>query len=240
MAQHAILPPSSADKWMVCTAWREAVKGLPSRSSIYADEGTAAHELLEVCLRLDQDPFQMTKDLDLADNLASVTNWLSDYRVANDVEDWFIEHRLWFGQAIGHPKLSGSSDLVVVAKDELVITDYKHGAGVIVDVTTTKQLRLYLVGAIHEFGPRPQYRLVIFQPRGRTHEEPIREHVVTQKEIAKFTKEAKDAADKNLNGTGERKAGAHCQFCSAAPKCKALALFALGVAVEEFGTAGPP
>lgn len=236
MSKHAILPPSSADKWMECTAWLQANEGLQSRSSIYADEGTAAHEVLEMCLRMDMDPFDLTKDLDLADNLSLVTEWLSDYRLADPKIDYLIEKKMPWGKAIGYPGLSGTTDLAVVSDKELVITDYKHGAGLIVDVETTKQLRIYLLGLIHLYGPRKKYRLIIFQPRGRTSESPLREYTISQKEVDEFRKEVKDAADKNFSGAGKRKAGEHCRFCLAAPKCKALALFSLGVAVKEFGT----
>jgi hypothetical protein len=189
-----------------------------------------------MCLRLDLDPFQMTTDLDLADNLSHVTNWLSDYKKSHLGSDHLIEHRFYWGRPLGFPELSGTADLAVIGPDELVIADYKHGAGIIVDVETSKQLRLYLIGLIHKAGPRKQYRLVIFQPRGRSDLAPVREHVVTKKEIDDFAKEASDAATKNLNGTGKRKAGEHCKFCPAAPTCKALALFSLGVAVKEFSS----
>jgi hypothetical protein len=50
MAKHAILGPSSADRWLNCPGSVAMSEGLPDSSSEYADEGTAAHFLAAHCL----------------------------------------------------------------------------------------------------------------------------------------------------------------------------------------------
>lgn len=47
---HAMLAPSAADRWMVCTGSVAMEAPLPDDTSEYADEGTAAHELAKWCL----------------------------------------------------------------------------------------------------------------------------------------------------------------------------------------------
>lgn len=47
---HALLSPSSAYTWIECAASTAAQIGQPNKSSEYADEGTAAHELAKWCL----------------------------------------------------------------------------------------------------------------------------------------------------------------------------------------------
>lgn len=49
-SKHAILSPSSAHRWLWCPGSVVLERGEPNTSSSYADEGTAAHFLLEQCL----------------------------------------------------------------------------------------------------------------------------------------------------------------------------------------------
>ena len=49
---HAILSPSGWDRWSVCPGSVAACAGLPDETSSYADEGTAAHWVLEQVLQL--------------------------------------------------------------------------------------------------------------------------------------------------------------------------------------------
>lgn len=50
MAKHAILGPSSADRWMTCPGSVPLSEGIVEPPSNYADEGTAAHFLAAHCL----------------------------------------------------------------------------------------------------------------------------------------------------------------------------------------------
>lgn len=50
---HAILGASSSERWMNCPRSVVLSKGMPNRSSMYAMEGTAAHNLGELCLQQD-------------------------------------------------------------------------------------------------------------------------------------------------------------------------------------------
>lgn len=50
---HARLAPSAAHRWMVCPGSIVMEDGLPEQRSVYAAEGTAAHELAALCLTTD-------------------------------------------------------------------------------------------------------------------------------------------------------------------------------------------
>ena len=56
MSQHALLSPSSAERWMTCPGSTLMEKGLPDQSSVYSDEGTAAHLLGAACLEGQRNP----------------------------------------------------------------------------------------------------------------------------------------------------------------------------------------
>lgn len=230
---HSFLPPSSADKWMSCFGWLKATEGLPFKSSIYAEEGTAAHELLEMTLRLGVAPSEMTSNIDLALNIATVTDWLKKYKGKSKSIDYYVEKWLPWGKAINHPELGGTSDLCVVSPHELVIGDYKHGVG-IVEVLDNRQLMLYLMGLVYLVGPRQNYRLVIFQPRARHEDGAVRECEVSGEELIAFTLETIRAVEENIKG-GKRVAGEHCSnYCLAAGNCKTYTRYALEAAGEEF------
>lgn len=229
------LSPSSSDKWMVCTDWLNATRGLPNVSSVYAAEGTEAHKVLELCLRLKVGPREVTDDENMIDAVASALSWIEDYVEQTGAEIYPETPVNWSDRTeVG---TGGTSDLVLVSPDELVVADYKHGRGVIVDPTQSSQLRLYLAGAIKKFGRRPSYKVVILQPRASGFQA-VRSVDVTEQELAIFLEKAHHATEKNLSGTGERNAGDHCRFCTAAALCPALAERALRAAVQEFEAAG--
>lgn len=230
---HSFLPPSSADKWMTCYGWLKATEGLVSKSSIYAEEGTAAHELLEMTLRLGLPPSEMTGNVDLALNIATVTDWLKKYQKKHFKSDYHTERWLPWGKAIGYPTLGGTSDLVVVDPSEIVIGDYKHGVG-IVEVLDNQQLLLYLMGAVYLYGVRRKYRLIIFQPRARHEDGAIREYTLDDFDLQAFKLGAAHAVEENIKG-GRRVGGDHCRnYCLAAGNCKAYTRYALEAAGEEF------
>ncbi|NRW27735.1 hypothetical protein DFH72_001420 [Clostridium beijerinckii] len=52
MAKHAILSASSSHRWLKCPPSVELEKGFENKTSEAAEEGTLAHELGELSLRL--------------------------------------------------------------------------------------------------------------------------------------------------------------------------------------------
>lgn len=55
MTQHALLSASGAPRWTRCVGSLALSKGIVETSSKYADEGTAAHEVAQMCLEQGQD-----------------------------------------------------------------------------------------------------------------------------------------------------------------------------------------
>lgn len=53
---HATLAPSAAHRWMICPGSIVLEQGFPNTTSVYAAEGTAAHELASWCLANDEEP----------------------------------------------------------------------------------------------------------------------------------------------------------------------------------------
>src|SRR5258708_39760077 len=53
---HALLAPSSAERWMTCIGSVAMEANSPEITTIYSDEGTAAHALASMCLKTGNDP----------------------------------------------------------------------------------------------------------------------------------------------------------------------------------------
>ena len=51
MGAHSVFGPSGSVKWLNCPGSINAEKGIPDTTSEFAQEGTDAHELSEICLK---------------------------------------------------------------------------------------------------------------------------------------------------------------------------------------------
>lgn len=222
---------------MACRGWLAATKHLPpGKTNVWAEAGTAAHEVLELALTFDLDPLEVCKDEDVARAVGHAVDWVKSYRSATPDTTYQSEMWLPFGEALGYPALSGTADLVMENDVELVIGDYKHGAGYVVE-PDSPQLMCYMIGLRHIVGQRSQYRQVIFQPRARHVDGPVREYTYTDTDLDHFAEKVRHAVKENLRGTAPRTPGDHCRWCTAAPTCRALAEKALRVAATEFAAA---
>lgn len=257
--KHARLSPSAGGRWFECPGsikMEEQVPGRRPSVNFYADEGTAAHNLLEHCLINDKDPHvfeeefitvngnQYPVDLEMKNAVSLAFDYIQGYRIVHDVEKFYTERRVNPGKWLMRDDLFGTADVTLPATDELCIADYKHGKGVAVEAKDNKQLLIYALGAALPELKWKRYRLVILQPRARHEEGPIREWVITRKELKQFAADLEEAADqvdqadaawdttdfRNYINPGEKQ----CNFCDAKPFCKELAEYNLEVARGEF------
>jgi RecB family exonuclease len=166
---HARLAPSHSKTWATCTAalaYCEANKHLTPKDtgSIYADEGTAAHDhAADVLLKkktLDEVPAEMREPIGEYVNhcLALVPDG-----VRYEVE---VEVPLFY-----QPDSTGTCDFAVVTDDLVVIRDYKHGAGVLVTSEGNTQLAIYAyslikhLSDIYDFTDDTVIDIKVVQPR---------------------------------------------------------------------------
>lgn len=219
---------------MACHGWLEATRHLPKPlSSKFADEGVAAHDILDSAITFDLTAEDLCDDDNMAQAVGQAIDWLKQYLVLNPGTEYQCEASIPWGRVIGYPKLTGTSDIILSNPEELVITDYKHGAGILVE-PDSPQLMCYMIGLRQIVGRREQYRNVIIQPRARHVSGPVREWVYDNTALDNFAEEVRDAIKANFQAGSPRTAGDHCRWCAAAPTCRALATKALSVAVDEF------
>jgi hypothetical protein len=210
MAQHAKLSASGSERWINCPASISACKGIESTSSIYADEGTKAHELAEKCLR---------ENTNCNDEF--VQNYI-DYVRSFDGE-LLVEQRVDFSRYV--PEGFGTADSLVIdaPNKHLHVIDLKFGRGVAVYAENNTQGQLYALGACLMLKDRYRFDNItihIHQPRINN----ISTWTITNaqlKEFALFVRErAKIALSDNAPFNPTEKA---CMWCAAKPTCTALA-----------------
>lgn len=239
MGKHALLSASGAARWLNCTASARFEEQFKKTTSIYAEEGTAAHELSELVTRY---WLQELSEVDFENTLAvhqkgphysaDMYDYAKDYaqlvldRLALAKEhcpDAFVEleSRLDFSQWV--PSGFGTGDCVIVADGTLEIIDLKYGKGYRVDAKNNPQMRLYALGVFARYGllyDIEQVTATIFQPRIST--TPSSETLSVEDLLAWADNEVAPKAKAAWDGSGEfcPSEGA-CKFCAAKQECAA-------------------
>lgn len=245
---HALLSPSSAEKWMSCPGSLFLEKGEPDSSSKHADEGTAAHFLASECLSKGEHPAtHLKKRIEIMPDgarwqgdliqgpwfevddgmLAAINSYVQAVRKYAEGGTLFVEQRLPITTWTGEPDAAGTSDAVILTADgELIVVDLKYGMGELVSPERNKQLMIYALAAHEEFSlvdDIKSIRLVIHQPRISGPQE----WPCSVEELLAFGEEVKVAAGCALDCyAGTVPPVLHvtekgCRWCRASTKCPA-------------------
>jgi len=231
--QHALLSASSAHRWLHCTGSPLLEKEFPDTTSVYAQEGTLAHELCELKLKkyttvmpkgtytrahnkiMKSELWQNEMESTSETYLEYVKEIMLSCEIAPAV---LIEKRVDFSRYV--PEGFGTADCLVLAGDTLHVIDYKHGKGVVVDADHNPQMMLYALGAMDELSLLYRFKsvhMVIVQPRVNN----ISEFTMTADELRDWGESVvKPKAEAAVSGKGEFEAGDWCRFCRAKQQCK--------------------
>lgn len=248
--QHSLLSPSASHRWLNCPPsarlHAKFVERLGDQGSVYAAEGTKAHALAEIKLRLangeyNRFRFDAEKKLlgEIPNEMDRATDFYADtvlerlYAARRVCEDarLFIEQRLdmtpWVEQCFG------TSDAVIVSDSSLEVLDLKYGKGVPVDAVGNSQARLYALGAVNEFGSIYSFRTIretIVQPRLDS----VTEETMSREDLLAWGDSVKLPAAMAWKGDGEFRSGEWCRFCAAKAVCKTRAVKAMGIFESGF------
>lgn len=249
MALHAKLSASKAERWINCPGsvlLGERFETDESATSVYAKEGTVAHELCRLALT---EPGVELRDylgskMDGVTVTQSMVDHLQPYvtevrLLMEECRDHQIEKKVSF-RAPGVPvpsELSGTPDFCGIdSAGWLTVVDLKYGAGVLVDVTDW-QFRAYAIYYMTQMASKRTIKGVsclVYQPRVENDEGPWRNVLYTLDEIKKFANDLVTAAWATVQPQAPLKPGDHCRFCPAAPRCPALLEKTKEVTVELF------
>lgn len=250
MAKHAILSASGASRWMACTPSAVLEQQFENKSSVFAEEGTLAHELGELTLKLNlgeitkrtfNSKFKKIQEnklysADMPDYVQTYVDTclerVSEAKATTPDALFKIEQRLDFSEWV--PDGFGTGDFVIIADGTMEVCDLKYGKGVPVSANNNKQMMLYALGAIAEFNflyDIQKVRMTIIQPRLDN----ISTFEVTTEDLLKWAEDyVRPRAELAIKGKGEFCAGDHCKFCRAKAICRARAEKNMELAKYDF------
>jgi hypothetical protein len=253
-AQKLKFSPSHSERWMNCPGALQLCATLPvPPSSKHAMEGTAAHELAANCLKMRQNAEEWVGEyIEVEDKKFKVTEEMALNvqiyldAVRGDMEENGVPHRelsieTKFEVDLGSERITGTNDASFSSPlGMLYVYDYKHGAGMYVEVVENTQLMLYAVGAMKKAGwVNEAVEVVIVQPRF-TREEvaPVRRWEVSKLSLCAFIAKAKNAIEDAKKKDAPLVPGPWCgkTFCPAFGQCPGVRKEVVAV-VDEASTA---
>lgn len=235
---HAKLSASGASRWATCPGSVQMEEGIPDRESIYAQEGTLAHEMSELKLKHYLDPkgfgkrklnaaIKKLKENELYQaEMDSYTDTYVDFikeKALSFSSNPYIEieKRVDFSRWVDGG--FGTCDCVLIHGSTLSIIDLKYGKGVPVSAEQNEQLILYALGAYDAFNliyNLDKIELNIVQPRINN----FTTWEISLTELLLWGDYFKVQAEKALGGNGELVPSAKaCKFCKARDICTARA-----------------
>lgn len=225
--QHSPLGASGAYRWMACPGSVGLAGQLPKpEASEYAIEGTTAHALAALSLETGRDPWQFigqtyekTGITYSAEMSMAVCEYVLGIRSAHKrIEQNNIEHS--FHCPTIHKQFFGTADFWALERRKLHVWDYKHGAGVAVDVVRNPQTMYYGTGVLESLAlwdKVDEVTLHIVQPRCPFYGGTSREWSLSTKDLWTWVEEILIPAMKKTETSDELNSGMHCRFCPVMP-----------------------
>ena len=261
---HATLAPSAAKQWMSCPGSIRMSEGIKQTSSVFAREGTAAHELATKCLNglsgagaylgqaidmrnatvvsggcADEDyVFAINEEM-----VSAVDEYLDAIDTArkemgDDVE-MLVEQRLDMSHI--HPSIWGTGDCSLYGpkSKKLHVFDLKYGKGVLVSPEENPQALLYASGVVKRLHNRgiKEIELTISQPRAQG--ESTKTWKIDAIWLLEWEATVAEAAYATDADDAPLHAGEWCKFCPAAGTCPELHDSAMRAAEIEFADPDP-
>jgi len=243
--KHAKLNASSSKRWMMCPGSIPLTATIPEgkvESSVYAREGTAAHELAERMLNSGGDAVQYLGDkidgFEVTEEMVDSVNLYLE-TIRNDLEeaglkkkDLKIEKKFnlnWIQKGMfGTNDCSFGEPFGV-----LRIYDLKYGAGQGVEVANNTQLMYYALGAAHG-EDYEEIEMVIIQPRYHHEDGPVRRWRITSEQLDRFAKNLKEAALATKRKNAPLSCGDWCTWCPCIPICPEMHKTVVETTQEDF------
>lgn len=246
---HARFSPSAAHRWMHCGASITFIEDnkIPNVSSSYADEGTVAHTILEICLKQNKAPDSFKgKTINGikvdAEMVAAVELTVDTVREIAAGEPILVEGDVPIA-VIGD---DGHPDAIIYDKDtaELHVIDFKYGKGHAVEVANNEQMMLYALGALELplrtahgriWQKTSRVTLHIIQPRAPHDDGPHRQWSTNVVRLHAYEhKVAGQIGDIKARKAKFAPSTDACRFCPAKGQCPALANEAVKAANNDF------
>lgn len=255
---HSYLSASRFESIMLCPGKIVLEDGAPDTTNAYAAEGTAAHQVLTWALQegrpaaayigrvihLDASgkacepadaAYTFEVDEEMAEHVQVCIDYVNDLRGDDGV--MFADIRVNYSSYLDVPEETawGTADVIVARGDELIVVDYKHGAGVEVSAERNPQMSLYALGALQAYqglvADFTRVRMAIVQPRVKrapsewdcsVEELEDWARTTARNAVANATLAAVAFGTEGWQETFLRPAEKACRFCKAKAVCPAL------------------
>lgn len=250
---HARLSPSGAHRWMRCPGSSVLEAQYPDSSSVFADEGTAAHTLAAFCLQDNTDAHEyigevihvgerkFTVDKSMAKFVQDYVDYVREQAEGGTL---LVEQKLPIGHVTGEEGAHGTSDAVVIKGSTLKVIDLKYGMGVRVDAAQNEQAQMYALGALEAYDMLGDFKTVelhIHMPRLEHVSDwsiPVADLCSFGADVGKAARAVEEASYasgddiKAYLAAGEKQ----CKFCRAKSGCPAYVESIAEVLVGEVAT----
>lgn len=232
---HSDLSPSNAYRWMSCPGSVELCKLAPETpESSYAAEGTAAHEVLDRCLKhyfvekYFLNPFDMVgmevKGFEVTEEMAEAVSVAIDYVKAELQKGGDLKVDMKVVVLVdekGNEIIRGTLDIAIIRHFvEIVSIDFKYGKGVLVRAEDNHQLIQYTI-PLSKMYQAETMKLVIIQPRVMT-EDKISSWNTTPEYLETYYQEMLRRVELTKEKDASLNPGDWCKFCKAKAQCPAL------------------
>lgn len=237
MAAHAYLGPSAASRWLTCTLSPSLEAKVPHKSSVYADEGTLGHSIIELLIRyklsliLEKAFKQQLKEYEAHELFTESLYDYCEQSAVFVVEEYYasqvitkdaqiiLEERVDLSHLV--PECFGTVDVQIIADGRLKVIDHKLGKGVLVFADENKQAMLYALGCLRGVSflyDIKEVEIIINQPRVDN----ISRWVISTTELLAWGENyVRPRAKLAFEGKGDLIAGDHCRFCKVRANCRA-------------------
>lgn len=216
MSAHSVFSPSASHRILNCPPSLMLCAKIAEQPSLYAAEGTCAHELCAYLVEraLGRNVKDPTENLDYynaemqscAEGYAAFV--MEEYERAKAAcpdAQVFVEQRVDISRWV--PGCGGTADCVILSDGVVEVIDYKHGVGVPVSASS------------EEFGGNPQLMC----------------YSMSKVDLLAWADEVlAPVAKLALEGEGDFKAGEHCRFCKVKATCRKRAEYNLELAKYDF------
>lgn len=241
---HALLSPSASHRWLNCTPSAMLEKDIKGTTSVYAEEGSLAHDLAELELNFH---FKNITKRTYNSRLKKIkANPLFKEEMLAYVEDYttFVIERCSDHSTIDIEKKielsdyiikgSGTGDAIVISNITLHVCDLKYGKGVAVDAESNTQLMIYALGALKEYELSydiQEVELCIIQPRIGNYST----WTIPVKDLLQWANTILiPIAQTAYKGKGVQKSGPWCKFCKVKAECATIAADNMKLAKHDF------
>jgi hypothetical protein len=239
--QHAAYGASNAHRWLVCHASiKEAAKAPPRPSSRAAREGTAAHALLEHCLKTgvwDARPYigqAIDPEFPIDDMMARGVNTCLDlvWRILaeNPGAELHVENQFEIPSLAAPGQVYGHCDICIFVPSNgwLIVIDFKYGYDV-VDVKGNPQCLHYGTGAFFSGRFQNVQALTTWICQPRAYGTGVTEyHTYSVQEVYDFYARVEQAvADSKAENPTYAPSRERCKYCPANTTCAAARSAAL-------------